>query len=219
MEKPVIESESSGHELDYLRLALEMYLNRSSQCAENKFMSAMWRSWAVGAYAFLTHNAFTLRPDSFAKAELLLELGIQAMISLWFWKWYSQREHSEEVKIDAVSVALTNVQTFLDIGSDENIELYLGFDREFQCIMEKNKLPICYVDMFSQRYRECITGDQVVRWPQLQFPIESQRTLIEACDKSKRINFNDPTVHLGVWSVITLEAGKVMFEEFTRLSN
>lgn len=183
----------------------------------------MWQSWAMGGYALLVHKDVNKvlgeMPDSLAKARPVLELGIQTMISSWFWKWYSQRNYSEEVKTQVVWAALTNIQTLLGIETKDNVALYMGFDKEFQSIMntEGKTLPICYVDMFYQRYLECITGEQIVNWRELRFPLESHKHFINSCDMSRRGGLHEPEDYLAIWFTVLHDASNVMFSEFNRL--
>jgi len=204
---------------DWLKSALTIYTTRATEFAENKFLLSTWLSWVVGGYAIFKSGKWSEMPDSLYKAKLLLELGTQAMVSTWYWSWYRQKSHAYEEKEDAVKAGLMNIQTFLDMRSEENIELYLGFDKEFQCIMkdENNRMPLYYTDMFHQRYWECITGERIVDWTKVQFPLESQERFINVCHEGKRHGFANPLVDdVEVWVIIT-SAGKLMFDEFKRI--
>jgi hypothetical protein len=218
----LITGSSIMKETDYRRQALGEYLKTSEELADNKFLLAMWRSWAIGGYALLVHKKVTetlsAMPDSLAKAKSLLELGTQTMVSSWFWKWYHQRSHTEEQKGDAVWSGLTNLQKFLDIKTTDNVELYCGFNREFQLIMatEGKSLPICYVDMFYQRYQECIRGEQIVKWKELSFPLKSHQCFLDKCSKES-LHIDDLEVYLSIWHAIIIDASSVMYHEFNRL--
>jgi hypothetical protein len=199
--------------------ALKTYVARAFEHAENSFLSSMWCSWALGGVALFGYDGFGGIPDNLDKAKLTFELGIQAMVSAWFRSWYSQKAHTYEEREDAVRVALTNVQTFLEISKRDTVELYLGFDREFQCLVRDKdpKLPFCYVDMFYQRYWECITGEQIVNWDKLRFPLESHQQLISAYRKNKHRNLSDPIADvLEMWAVI-IDSSRIMFREFERM--
>jgi hypothetical protein len=125
-----------------------------------------------------------MTPDSLDKAKLLLELGIQTMISLWFYDWESQEKesHSNEEWEMARKIALGDVQKFLGISSEDSIKLYLGFDRELQSALNRERTfaALEYMDMFYQRFRECSTGEQIIDWSRLQFPLgaEEYRLLV-----------------------------------------
>lgn len=223
---------------DYPQAVLRMYLTRASKSAENRFMWCMWRSWALGGVAITAFlggyskgsgcRDLDEMVDSLDKAKSLLELGIQVMVSRWFWKWYSEKSHSSEEREDDVRVALINIQTFLDMRCKDTVNLYLGFDREFLKYMPKDKdaespLPFCYADMFYQRYWECITGEQIVDWARLRFPLESYHEFLAACHDGKRrhpdgkqsdsrLSLADITL---LWQGI-IKAGGVMFDEFNK---
>jgi hypothetical protein len=204
---------------DWLKSALTIYTTIATEFAENKFLLSTWLSWVMGGCAIFKSGKWSEMPDSLYKAKLLLELGTQAMVSIWYWSWYRQKSHAYEEKEDAVKAGLMNIQTFLDMRSEENIELYLGFDKEFQCIMkdENNRMPLYYTDMFHQRYWECITGERIVDWTKVQFPLESQERFINVCHEGKRHGFANPLADdAEVWGIIT-SAGKFMFDEFKRM--
>jgi hypothetical protein len=214
-----LEQFSKGKVPYWSEAALRIYVTRAFEYAENSFMSSMWCSWALGGVALFGYDGFGGIPDNLDKAKLTFELGIQAMVSAWFRSWYSQKPHTYEEREDAARVALTNVQTFLEIGKRDTIELYLGFDREFQCLVRDKdpKLPFCYIDMFYQRYWECITGEQIVGWDKLRFPLESHQQFISACRKNKRHNFNDLVVDVMAMWVAIVDASRIMFREFERM--
>lgn len=215
-------SNSSMKEKDYLREALGEYLKTSEELAENRFQLAMWHSWSIGGYALLIHKkvseTLSAMPDSPAKAKSLLELGTQTMVSSWFWKWYRKKSHTEEEKGHAVWTGLTNIQNFLDIKTIDNVELYCGFNREFQAIIatESKRLPIFYIDMFHQRYQECIRGEQIVKWKELSFPLDSHRSFIDKCSKPG-LHIVELEVYLSIWYAIIIDASNVMYQEFNRL--
>lgn len=157
------------------------------------------------------------------KAKLLLELGIQPMITFWCHNWESQESHSEEEKQTARVDALTSVQSFLGIDSENLIKLYLGFDKELMCWLKRERMTSVYYDtMFYQRYCECLSGEQIVNWGRLRFPIESDSDLRNACYDGKYKTVGRPnesvinTIVLG--SVIT-NGGVVMFDQFRRMYN
>jgi len=217
---------------DYLRAALDMYLDNISRAAESQFeYSVEYHSWGVGAYAIFEGLKEVPRckmtPDRLDKAKLLLEVGIQAMISFWYHNLDSQESHSAEEKELARKVALGNVQTFLGINSEDSIELYLGFDRELQRYLSKegnveHNLPNYYVSLFYKRCLECITGEQIFDWGKLQFPIESEAKVIQAVYK-KDYGFKEqisvslhPVDSLKAWFAI-MSAVNFMFDEFRRV--
>lgn len=182
--------------LDLYLVALELYLENVSKLAEHQFEYSAWSAWGLGANALFEGlkniPEFKMMPDSLDKGKLLLELGIQTMISLWYHNWESQEKesHSDEEWEMARKISLRNVQTFLGISSEDSIKLYLGFDKELQCVLNREcTFPFCYMDMFYQRFRECITGDQIVDWGRLQFPIElddvRMREFVDACYEDK----------------------------------
>jgi len=212
---------------DYRKVALDMYLDNIYKAAGSQFEYSQWYSWGVGANAifegFKKIPGCEMIPDSLDKAKLLLEVGIQAMISLWYHSWESQESHSDEEKEMAREISLRNVQTFLGLSSEDAIKLYLGFDRELQeCLSgkyrdpDKLKLHGTYVAVFCERCWECVTGEQIVDWSKLQFPTESYEEFVNACHKGKQHDIYEPLKTLIIWGVI-LTSGKPMFDTFTRM--
>lgn len=240
LEEEIAESKKlPNQQSDYPEAILRMYLTRANESAENRFMRCMWSSWALGGVAvtaFLggysrgcSGRDLNAMVDSQDKAKSLHELGIQAMVSRWFWKWYSEKGHPSEEREDDVRVSLLNIQTFLDMKCKDTVNLYLGFDREFLQYMPKDKdakppMAFSYVDMFYQRYWECITGEQIVDWARLRFPLESYGQFLAACHHGKRCHpdgkQSDSMLSAAdsvlLWQGI-IKAGGVMFDEFSKM--
>ena len=207
-------------ETDYRRAALDMYLDNTYNPGEDQFAHSLWSSWGVGAYALLESlneiPGHEMTPDNLEKAKLLLEVGIQPMISIWYHNWESQESHSDEEKAEAREIAFANVQAFLCVTSEDRLRLYLGFDRELQCYHkgERNS-PGYYVDMFYQRCSECITGEQIADWGKLKFPIDSDQQFRDACYTNKHVYWERLNLLQG-WVAIG-NAAVVMFDEFRRV--
>lgn len=205
---------------DYRQAALDMYLENIYKTAESQFEYSCWYSWGAGAWALLEGlnkiPGCEMVPDSPGKAKLLLEVGIQAMISFWYRNWESQESHSDEEKEMARKIALGNTQTFLGINSEDSIKLYLGFDRELQCVLNgERNTSLYYVGMFYQRCRECITGEQIADWGKLKFPIESYQQFMDVCHADKYLDLW-PDDSLRVFGAICFASG-LMFNEFERV--
>jgi len=209
---------------DYLRIALVTYLDNIYAATENQFEYSVWYSWGVGGYAIFEGlkeiPGCEMTPDSLDKAKLLLEVGIQAMISSWYHNLDSQESHSAEEKELARKVALGNIQTFLGISSEDSIKLYLGFDRELQNVLKgednaERSAPFYYVHMFYIRCQECIRGEQIVDWNKLQFPVKAWLEVVGAFYKPFR-GLDSVSTRLKVWAAITF-AASFMFDEFRRV--
>jgi hypothetical protein len=209
---------------DYIQSALESYLQKVRNEAKNKVEYAKWCSWGRSAYAVYasmrTIKGCYIPPNNLSKAKILLELGIQPMITIWYYNLESQISCSDEVKQAERIVALTIVQHFLGIDSDSSIKLYLGFDKELMCFLnDECESTALYAAMFYQRYWECIAGGNIVDWGKLRFPIESDSDLRNACHEGKYKLVGSPnesvenTIALGVAIV---DAGCFMFGEFKR---
>lgn len=208
---------------DYIHDAYDVCCSGIYQAAENQFEATEWWSWLAGALALFEQlkkiSGWRLTPSNLDNAKLFLEVGIQPMISLWYRSLESHESHSDEEKERARSIAFRNVQTFLGISSDDSIKLYLGFDKEFQALLN-NERTWCgyYIDMFYQRCLECVTGEQIVDWDKLQFPIESSGQFLEACHKSKYHDLKDPIEGpLQAYRAI-MAAAKYMFEQFEKVA-
>lgn len=230
---------------DYSQAIQRTYLTRAgktaeaAEAAENRFMWCMWQSWAMGAIAVTAYlGGYSIGMGSEDSEELVntldkaksrFELGIQLMVSRWFWKWYLERSHTIDQREDAVRVSLINIQTFLDMKCEDTVNLYLGFNRQFLQSVPKDKgverllPPFSYVDMFYQRYWECVTGEQIVDWTRLRFPLKSYGEFLAACLHGKRHHPDgkqsdsmlDPAESIVLWKGI-IEAGGVMFDHFNK---
>ena len=209
---------------DYIQSALESYLQKVRNETKNKFEYAKWCSWGRAAYAVYasmrTIKGCYMPPNNLNKAKLLLELGIQPMITIWYYNLESQKSYPDEVKQAERIEALTMVQHFLGIDSENSIKLYLGFDKELSCFLnDECESTALYAAMFYQRYWECIAGANIVDWGKLRFPIESDSDLRNACYEGKYKLVGRPnesvenTIALGVAIV---DAGCFMFGEFKR---
>ena len=208
---------------DYIHDAFEVYRNAISRATENQYEVAVWWSWLAGAIELCEElkkiPEWRLTPDNLDSAKLLLEVYIQPMITCWFRSWESQESHSDEEKAEARSIAFRNVQTFLGISSEDSIKLYLGFDREFQALLNHERAtPSYYMGMFHQRCCECVTSDQIVDWGKLQFPIESYGQFLEACQKDKYHHSGDsPEQLLRAYTAI-VPASRFMLTQFEEVS-
>jgi len=174
---------------DYFEVAFHTFVNAANASAQSRFDHDLWNAWAKGAveirYGLKEIPVFNMTPDSLDKAKRLFELYLQPMISLWFHDWESKRRLPDEEKASVRKVAFNNVQAFLGISSENAVKFYIGFDREFQSFMGKERKPFYYVGMFYQRYCECLTGERIVDWSKLEFPIKSSAQFLNACDASK----------------------------------
>jgi hypothetical protein len=219
---------------DYLEEALAEYLDRVTKSAESERQRQMWHAEALGAYTLLeqlrSFPGFDRVPDDMNKAKRLLELGIQAMISRWYWNWERQESHSEQDRLQARLISLQNVQTFLGINSEESIRVYLGFDKEFQLVMtrpgpsdSRRSLPFSYIEMLCRRHRECTSGEVIVDWQRVEFPIATYQELVKAFRPVKDLDQIDDSYqrqhqrYLAIWGTI-LSAGGIMFDEFRKMS-
>jgi hypothetical protein len=114
---------------------------------------------------FKKNTGFKLSPDTIDKAKLLLELGIQAMITRWFisfYKIHGENSYTDQQKEEDRRSYLTCVQQLLGLNSDAVIGLYLGFDKEWQWATFGNYPNLNeYAKLFYHRYCECITGERV----------------------------------------------------------
>ncbi|MFC1918154.1 hypothetical protein ACFLXH_05845 [Chloroflexota bacterium] len=79
-------------------------------------------------------------------------------------------------------------------------------------IANERNTPFYYVDMFYQKYRECVLQISVVEWSKLRHPIESQKDFIETCI-GDNYKFLPPEPALEVFNVLAI-AQKHMFEHF-----
>lgn len=108
---------------------------------------------------------FKLGPDTIGKAKLLLELGIQAMITRWFISFYEihgEDNYMDQQKEKDKRSYLTFVQQLIGLNSDAVIDLYLGFDKEWQWATFGNYPNLNeYAKLFYHRYCECITEKRV----------------------------------------------------------
>jgi hypothetical protein len=211
------------NKVDYCQAALSMYLGNIYKAAENQFEYSLWYSWGMGATAVFEGLKKILgcemTPDSLDKAKHLLEAGIQPMISLWYHNWESQENHSSKEKERVRKISLANVQTLLSISSEDSIKLYLGLDKQLKLSL-KGSEPYYYVDyvgLFYQRCRECITGEQIVDWTKLNFPIESSVQVLGACHAGKYQDFKNPALDPIQAFVVITKAGAFMMDEFKRV--
>jgi hypothetical protein len=206
---------------DYLQSAYELYIDNVRNQARNQFEYAQWCSWGMGAISVLGGMEGTKGcdkpPDNLDKARLLLQLGIQPMISIWYHNWESQESHADEEKLEVRTNSLMWIQTLLEIRSENLIKLYLCFDRQLMSFLsgELNS-PYYYIDMFYQRYRECISGENIVEWSKIQFPIKLQRDLVNACYSGKYRYVGDPIKDVAL-GIAIIDSGAVMLSEFKRM--
>ena len=211
---------SDRHKRRYIEDAFDTYLHCADRAADNQFERALWFAWGSSAIVIEAGlevlPGFEIVPDSLYKARCLVDLFIQPMVSAWYHNWESQEKHSDEEKETVRRIAFKNVQTFLSISSQESIGLHLGFDKEFRAILNKERESTAfYVGMFHQRYRECATGEEIVEWDKLEFPIQSFEDFLGHCDKSK-YKYLGMESSVAVFSVIGA-AGSHMFTEFNRM--
>lgn len=205
---------------DYFKDAFDTYFHSAKRASNNQFEYALWFAWGSGAIVIGQGlkgiPAFEVASNSLHNAKCLFELYIQPMISIWCHNWELQEKCSATDKEMVRRISFEKVQTFLDIHSEESCRLYIGFDKELEYFLEKQRNSSAYyVAMFHQRYRECVTGERIVGWDKLTFPIQSFEQFLATFDKSNYVNL-DLESSLQALSVITT-AGNYMFQEFDRL--
>lgn len=208
---------------DYLKMALQSYANNILRYTTDSFETSQYTSWGKGAMSVIGTftrlgraagtSTETMLPNNLNSAKLVLECSIQPMISFWY-HVITPKGVSAKKKEEARRISLTNVQTFLGLSSEHRIELYVNLDRELQCFLNgKVKIPARYIDVFCQRYWECITGEQVVDWSKLQFPLKSHQQFIDACHEGKRCDFIDQITFMAGF----MTSPTLMLKEFNKL--
>lgn len=208
--------------LPLLDAALELCIRTACDIAPNEFIRTMWTSWAVGGSSIFhfegKETAFTKKPDNLHKSKLLLELGMQAMISWWFWQLFSERNVSRHEMDDVIEVGLLNIQTLLDVSSKDTLKLYYNFYKQLQPTLENEGkwLPFVYIDMFYQRYLECVAGEQTINWAKLSFPVKSHQQYSDSYHGGHH-NFilNDAEKVISLWTDISVGAAG-MFKHFNK---
>jgi len=207
--------------LPLLEAALESCVRTACDIAPNDFVRTMWTSWALGGSSIFHFDGkepvFTQKPDNLYRAKLLLELGMQAMVSWWFWQWFSERSVSRHEREDAIKVSLLNIQTLLDVSSKDTLKLYHNFDKQLQPTLENEGkwLPFVYVDMFYQKYWECVTGEQTVDWVKLSFPVKSHQQYSDSYRRGYRSFIGDAEKAVSLWTYISVGAAG-MFGHFDK---
>lgn len=205
---------------DYLKAAFDTYFRSAVSAAETRFEYSVWNAWGYGA--LVVHEGlekipvFKITPNSLDKAKCLVELYLQPMISLWYYDRESRREYSDEEKELARRTAFENVQSFLGISSEDSIKLYLGFDREFQASVRRERGESYYLEIFYQRCWECLTSERIVDWSGLEFPIASFAQFFSVCDKNK-YHYDlekDPSLADPQLAGVIESAGVQMFRQF-----
>lgn len=203
-----------------LNKAYDRYFQSVSENAKNKFELALWSAWGRGAFildkALSAIPGYEFIPDNLDKAKNLVSLFIQPMISIWHDNWEKQEWHSSEEMMKARRVAFENVQTFLHIQSPNITAIHFILDIELTYFLNNlRKSTAYYVGMFYQRYRECMTGENIVEWYNLKVPIDDWRDFLNRCHKNrfKDLDGNSPVAT----SASICDASARMFQEFKRL--
>jgi len=200
--------------------AYDIYFQAVSSNAKSRFELALWSAWGNGAVVIdggLTAiPGFDIVPDSLDKAKCIVNLLIQPMISVWYHNWEKQEPHSAEEMLEARKIAFENVQTFLGMFSSDTLTIHLILDVELTYrLNDLRKSSAYYIGMFHQRYQECVTGEQIVKWDKLRIPIETWEDFLNHCDKNRYKNL-DMNSSIATFSLIA-DAGSRMFKEFTRI--
>lgn len=202
--------------------AYRIYINNARQAAETRFEWAKWCSWARGSVVLeggVSVLEFPAIPDKLEVAKSVLELLIQPMITLWCHNWEKQEPEprSAEEMVETRQIAFENVQTLLGTLSSEVVAINLILDAEFTWVLNKfRESSGYYIEMFHQRYRECILQKRMVEWKKLKTPIEDWVNDFEnLCDMNEYRGLN-PNHHLVVFSVI-IDAQKRMFDDFQKI--
>jgi hypothetical protein len=204
----------------YLDETFNIYFRAVSKNAETKFESALWSAW--GSAAYIINNGlsampgFDTIPDSLDKAKCLFNLCVQPMITFWFEGWERQEPHPSEEMLEAREVDFVNTQTFLGIQSQDIVTVHFILDAELLCVLNHTRnTPLYYMEMFHQRYQECVTKGNIVEWNKLKVPIKSWAEFESHCDKDRYTNL-DPEYLIATWTLVA-NAGVFMFQEFKQI--
>ena len=205
---------------DYLGEAYNIYVNAVSSIGATSFELALWLAWANGAILLAGGLSqipeFKTAPDSLEKAKCVLNLFIQPMVTIWYHNWEGQEPHSAEEMLEARRIAWNNIQAFLGRMSSETLSIHAILDAELVYrLVGLRESSFYYIEMFHQRYRECVTGQRIVDWNKLKVPIETSQDFLNCCDQNG-YRAIDGGSSIGAYDAIG-HAGARMFEEFKRI--
>ncbi|MFO8011167.1 MAG: hypothetical protein R6U89_10205 [Dehalococcoidia bacterium] len=145
-----------------------------------------WQAFGAGTLRLFEEIRKTIPfkgiADSHEKARLLMELGVQPMITIWNHEMGTAESRSEE----GIRALLSTSQHLIDekmwsLRADA-VDMYVGFDTGLQSYLSgEGDMGDVYAGTFQSRYFECITGKSFIHWDQLDFPVRSMSDLLDAC--------------------------------------
>ncbi|MDD5511241.1 MAG: zinc ribbon domain-containing protein [Dehalococcoidales bacterium] len=206
---------------EHVDTAFKAYLDSVRKRSNDNVVIAMWSSWAQGAYLLFQRTGempeFQFTPDNLQKAKQLVNHYMQPMFSAWFRNWLSQNQYTEQQQEAIRITEFQNIQSLLNIEDKDLITLHMGLDTELNMVLNKNREGAWYyTGLFHQRYLECVTGETIVDWAALQFPIRFYMDVISHSDQN-RFKGLSVSGSLSLYLAI-VESVNHMFSEFNRMS-
>ncbi|MDZ4230305.1 MAG: hypothetical protein U1B77_00630 [Dehalococcoidales bacterium] len=171
--------------------ALRHYNNSVYAWAQSAGEYATWISWGQGAYFILNvklNSAIDeMIPGGEKEANLLFELGMQPIVTDWFFQLDRHGNRSQEENEAATEIVRRNIQGFLfGYELEENINLYGCFHIQYSESLRhlfngaKDTMSLLYCEFVEHRWMECCTGKQIIDWQNINFPCLDYNEFVNA---------------------------------------